>query len=239
MSQIVNCLIVDDEPIACEILEGYLNKISQANVVASCQSAIHAMEVLNENSIDLVFLDIHMPELSGLALARLIGSNTQIIFTTAYREYAIDGFDLKAVDYLLKPISFERFVQAFNVFLERTIFSLTPKKESTNHAIPDFLYVRSERKMTKVIFDDILFIESLSDYVKIHLKDKEIVTREKISKIEQFLPDSFIRIHRSFIVSLVKIESYSHETIVILGKELPISRNCRDNVLIRLKSNVL
>ncbi len=232
MNRTVNCLIVDDEPIACEILEEYLSKVNQAHLVATCNNPLEAIEILNTQTIDLLFLDIQMPELSGISLAQILGNRTQIIFTTAYRDYAVDGFNLKAVDYLLKPISFERFMQAFNIYLERT-------EISDNNTEGDYFFVRSERKMVKVVYDDILYIESLSDYLRIVTKDKEVITRETISRLEENLPQNFIRIHRSYIIPVSKIESFNHEWVEINGKELPVSRNYREQVLNILNLGIL
>ncbi len=237
--KVIKCLVVDDEPIACEIIESYLQKIPHINLIATCHDALSAMEYINNENVDLIFLDIHMPELSGLALAKLIKNKTSVIFTTAYREYAVDGFDLKAVDYLLKPISFERFLQAYNNFMERREGEVEINEDNNISVKTDFIYVRSERKMIKITFEDILYIESMSDYVNIVLKQKEVITRETITKIEQLLPEDFIRIHRSFIVSVPKIESFTHEIIEICGKELPVSRNYRDTVLNKLKLHML
>jgi len=173
-----------------------------------------------------------MPEISGLSFAKSINKNIKIIFTTAYREYAVDGFNLQAVDYLLKPISFERLLQAINKYLDENtpvqnveINKIKPEKRES-------FFVRSERKMIKISFDEILFIESLSDYIKIHLVDKSVVTRETISNIEAKLPQKdFVRVHRSFIVSLANITSFTNELIEIGKKQIPISRSYKKVVL--------
>ncbi len=167
MAKFIQCLIVDDEPIAREILENHLQKIDAVTVVASCKNAIEAFNILNSNNIDLIFLDINMPEISGLSFAKTINKNIKVIFTTAYRDYAVDGFDLQAVDYLLKPISFERLLQAVHKFLEGSM-PVTPVSASEIiQEKSDFIFVRSDRKMLKINFADILYIESLSDYIKI------------------------------------------------------------------------
>ena len=237
MSKTIRCIIVDDEPIAREILENHLRKIEAVTVVASCKNAIEAFNVLNSNTIDLIFLDINMPEISGLSFAKSIHPSIKIIFTTAYREYAVDGFDLQAVDYLLKPISFNRLMQAVNKYLG----------EITNHRVPeiiesdieknDFIFVRSDRKMIKINFQNICYIESLSDYIKIHQDDKSVVTRETITSIESKLPkNDFLRIHRSFIVSLSKISSFTNEFVEVNNKSITISRSYKKEVLKRLEN---
>ncbi len=237
MNKICNCIIVDDEPMAREILENHLKKVDAVTIVASCKNAIEAFNVLNSNSIDLIFLDINMPEISGLSFAKTINKNIKVIFTTAYREYAVDGFNLQAVDYLLKPISFERLLQSVNKYLgENSPVILEPTLEISQEA-NDFIFVRSDRKMIKINFYEINYIESFSDYLKIYLNDKIIITRETITNIEAKLPRrDFIRIHRSFIVSISKIESFTNEFIEINKKAIPISRSYKKDVLARLEN---
>jgi DNA-binding LytR/AlgR family response regulator len=217
--------VVDDEPMAREIIETYIAKTPNLEIIASCKNAAEAILFAQENDVDLFFLDINMPEISGLSLAKIIKKKAQIIFTTAYREYALDGFNLNVVDYLLKPISFDRFLQAVQKVSE---------SESTenNH---DFMFVRSDRKMVKVDFNSVLYVESLSDYVKIFTTEKVIVIRETITSLEEKLPSKqFIRIHRSFIVSLKNITSYTNEFIEINQKALAISRSYKESVLQKL-----
>lgn len=231
----INCVIVDDEIIAREILESFVAKITNLHLVKSCKNAMQAIEVVNANQVDLLFLDINMPEISGLSLAKSINKKTKIIFTTAYREYAIDGFDLQAVDYLLKPIAFDRFLQAINKFFETTSEKLSTEKTVEKSDKNDFVFVRSDRKMVKVSFDEILYVESLSDYIKIYLEDKIVVTRETISNIETKLPSNvFFRVHRSYIVNQNKIDSYTNEFIEIDKKAVPVSRTYKENVLKKL-----
>ena len=232
----INCIIVDDEPMAREILQTHLEKIDFVNILASCKNAMEAYSVISSNTIDLVFLDINMPEVSGLTLAKSINKEIKVIFTTAYRKYAVDGFDLEVVDYLLKPISFERLLQAINKL------NISPgAKLETNHqtlkSVNNFIFVRSDRKMVKTDFNHINYIESLSDYVKIHLLDKTIVTRETISNLEDKLPQSnFIRIHRSYIVAIDKIESFTSEFVEVSNKAIPVSRTYKNAVLNKLEN---
>jgi DNA-binding LytR/AlgR family response regulator len=219
MSEKIQCIIVDDEPVARGIIESYLEKIQNIHLVKSCKNVVEAFEVLNTNSIDLIFLDINMPEVSGLSLAKSMKSKSKIIFTTAYREYAVEGFDLQAVDYLLKPISFDRFLQAVQSFFELSVYKSYDQKTSTEEVKSRYMFVRSDRKMMKVNFDEILYIESLSDYLKIHTSEKTIVTRETITNIESKVSASeFLRIHRSYIISLDKITSYTNEHVEIEKK---------------------
>jgi two-component system LytT family response regulator len=235
MTKIIQCIIVDDEPIAREILENHLHKIDVVTVVATCKNAIEAFNVINANQIDLIFLDINMPDISGLSFAKSINKNIKIIFTTAYREYAVDGFNLQAVDYLLKPISFERLLQGVNKYLGENIIE---NLESTSEIIQeknDFIFVRSERKMIKINFSEINYIESFSDYVKIHFQNSMVLTRETITSIEAKLPkNDFLRIHRSYILSVSKIDSFTNEFIEVDKKAIPISRSYKKDVLSRL-----
>jgi len=230
----INSTIVDDEKIARIILKKHLSKINSINLVAECKNAIEAFNILNSENIDLIFLDINMPDISGLSFAKSINSNIKIIFTTAYREYAVDGFDLNAVDYLLKPISFPRLQQAVNKFItEKNISSNSEniKPEILN----DFIFVRADRKMVKINFSEIKYIESLSDYLKIHLSNNTIITRENITNIESKLAkNNFIRIHRSFIVSIDKINSYTNEFVEINNTTIPISRSYKKDFLERI-----
>lgn len=226
----IQCLIVDDEAIAREIISTHVSKINNINIIASCSNAIEAFNIINNQTIDLVFLDINMPDISGISFAKSINKNIKIIFTTAYRNYAVEGFELQAVDYLLKPISFERLLKAVNTYFE--VYSTQQKviKEYANSN--EFMFVRSERIMVKIDFSDIIFIESYSDYIKINLHNKTIVTRETISAIEAKLAKkSFIRIHRSYIIALKHITSFTNEQVVILKKSLPISRSYKSKVL--------
>lgn len=237
MNKSVNCIIVDDEPVAREVLENLLGKLDNIIVVASSKNVVEAFQAINTQHVDLVFLDINMPEISGLSFAKSVSGDIKIIFTTAYREYAVDGFDLKAVDYLLKPISFERLLQAINKYFEESRNNTTPISGEIDIENENSIFVRSDRKMVKVSFDDILYIESLSDYIKIHLYDQKVlITRETLSNVEARLPHKdFMRTHRSYLVALEKIDSYTSETIGIGKHEVPISRSYRDSVMEKLE----
>ena len=226
-----NAIIIDDEPMAREILESHLSKIEQISVVASCKNAAQGFSALSAHDVDLVFLDINMPEVTGLMFARAIQGNTKIIFTTAYREYAIDGFDLQAVDYLLKPISLERLMKALQRFYNEV------DKPAQKTITDTFTFFRSDRKMVKVDFDSILYIESLGDYLKIHTHDEILVTRETLSSAIEKLPTKqFLRTHRSYVVAVQKIDSYTNEHITIDKTVVPISRSYRDTTLQSLSS---
>lgn len=228
MDKLVSCIAVDDEPPALKLMEKYIQAIPALELKGTCNNAVDALALLNHNSIDLIFLDIQMPHILGTDFMRTLSNPPKVIFTTAYRKFAVEGFDLDAVDYLLKPISFQRFLKAVNKVLQ---LDLTDSKKN---AIPtlagkenknDFIYLRNDRKNIRVNFEDILFVESLKNYIKIVTKDKTIVTKYSISTLEVALPSSFIRIHRSFIVSKNKIESLTHNFIQVGKYELPVSRS--------------
>lgn len=220
---IINCLLVDDEPPALKILQKYIAEVDSLRLAGSCNNVFKALEYLQSDRIDLLFLDIRMPKMSGLDFITTLPNPPRVIFTTAYKEFAIDAFDLDAVDYLLKPISFERFVKAIN----KIVFQVPhPMENNGFKSSPLFLYFRAERKMIKVFLNEILYVESIKDYVKIHLFAKNpLVVKQTISNIEAMLPSSeFVRIHRSFIVSLNKITAYTSKDVEIGKIEIPIGR---------------
>lgn len=234
----IKCLIVDDEPLAIEIIETYLNKFSSVSIEGKCTNAIQALEILRIKNIDLMFLDIQMPQITGTDFLKSLVNPPKVIFTTAYRDFALDGFELNAVDYLLKPISFERFLKAMDkafAFINPDNTHITT--QNTEVKEENSLFIKVERKMVKVAFDEIFVIESLKDYVVFHLNDKKLITKNKISSYEQLLPGNhFLRIHRSFIAAINKIKSYSSTEIEIVNnKIIPIGKNYRDSVLNRLK----
>lgn len=227
------CLAVDDEPPALEVLKKYITSVHTLELAGTCADAIEAINFLQQNPVDLIFLDIKMPELLGTDFLKTLKNPPKVIFTTAYRKFAVEGFELDAVDYLLKPVSFERFLKAVNKMMELQL----PNSNSFSNPEPiqdngaDSIYFRSERKMVKVAMDDILYVESLKDYIKVVTKNKTIITKNAISSLEENLPkNNFLRIHRSFIVAINKIDSYSTELIEIGKQELPISRMYRYEV---------
>ena len=235
MSDKVTCMIVDDEPMAREIISSFVGKIHNLELVATCKNVSEAFSILQKESIQLIFLDINMPEISGLSLAKSIQHKSQVIFTTAYREYAVEGFDLQAVDYLLKPISFDRFLKAVQKYFDLHVSKEIIHQEKVSEVKENSIFVRSDRKMVKVRFKEINYIESLSDYVKIFTDKETIITRETISNIESKLPSNeFLRTHRSFIVSMPKIDSFTNELVELKKKAIPISRSYKENVLQKL-----
>jgi DNA-binding LytR/AlgR family response regulator len=249
----VTCLLVDDEPPALDILKKYVASVASLELAATCNNAVEALNILQTRSIDLLFLDIQMPQLLGTDLIRTLKKPPRVIFTTAHRKFAIEGYELDAVDYLLKPISFERFLKAVNKVLDSLSTarhqpaegaasyaasfaapahpSPAPAEAPPPRPLDPFLQLRSERKMVQVALDDILYVESIRDYIKVVTRSKTIISKQSISSLEEFLPrEAFIRIHRSYIVSLSKIESYTHELVEIARQQLPISRMYRLDV---------
>jgi DNA-binding LytR/AlgR family response regulator len=224
----IRCLVIDDEPFAREILKQHITDVEALELSGACSNAVEAISFLKTHTVDLLFLDIQMPQLLGTNFVRTLKNPPKIIFTTAYRKYAVEGFELNAVDYILKPISFERFLKAVNKVLQSNITPELPStrvKEQPNEPGNSFLYFRADRKMVKVFFRDILFIEALKDYIKIVTDSKTIVTKYVLSTLEEMLPASdFLRIHKSYIVAISKIESYNADDIYVAGHELPIGR---------------
>ncbi len=220
----LRCLIVDDEPLAAKLLEAYVGKIERLELVGTYTSAADAMIVLDNEDIDIAFLDIQMPQISGMEIARsLADKHTAVIFVTAYREYAFEGFQVRAYDYLLKPVSFEEFNGAVGRVIER-IDASEPDK-SGGH-----LNVRSDYRLVRIDFADILYVEGLKDYVKIYVeaREKPVITLMSLKSIEQSLPESdFMRIHRSFIIAIKKVESFDRSTVQINGASIPVGDTYR------------
>ena len=224
----IKCLIIDDEPLAREILQKHIEGVNALELAGSCSNAVDAISFLKEHPVDLLFLDIQMPQLLGTNFIRTLKNPPKVIFTTAFRKYAIEGFELDAVDYILKPISFERFLKAVNKVMQisfNTETTASAIKENHNEVASSFLYFRADRKMVKVFFRDILFIEGLKDYIKIVTTSKTIITKYVLSTLEEMLPaGEFLRIHKSYIVAIGKIESYNADSIQIVKNELPVGR---------------
>jgi two-component system, LytTR family, response regulator len=225
----VRCLVVDDESPAIDLLRNHIKLLTDLEIVASCYSAVEAFDVLKKEPIDLLFLDIEMPVLKGLDFLKTLKNPPKVIITTAFREYALEGYDLDIVDYLLKPISFNRFVKAVDRYYERAQVSNLPIVEPKNNTT--FFYVKVNKKNIKIVFDDIIYIESLKDYVRIHTKSQKIVVKSNIGKIEGLLPlQLFVRTHRSYIIAINKVTAYTKTDIEIGSFEIPIGSSYVDKV---------
>ncbi len=229
----MNVLIVDDEPLAREILENYVSKIPEVNLVASIDNPIEVSNILAHKDIDLLLLDIHMPSISGIDLVKSLSKPPKIIFTTAYPEHAVEGFELNAEDYLVKPISFERFYKAIQNVLEQLRLE---KSNSSSQPEEDHIYVKADKKLQKVFYNDIYYIEGLKDYVILKLENERIVTLQTMKSLIGKLPESiFKRIHRSYIINLNRIDALYGNVVEmrISGKEvhLPIGKNYKDDLV--------
>ena len=237
-----NCLIVDDERPALKLLEAYIAKLPHLSLLASCENAMQAIAALQNNKVDLLFLDIQMPELTGLELLKVLKDKPPVIMTTAYREFAVDGFALDVTDYLVKPFSFDRFVQATNKATEWIKLKQTPlntnqaSEKPSQTTINDHFFVRTNYKMEKVIFDEILYIESMREYVSIHTKDRRFVVNKSMNSMEEELPrGQFMRVHRSFIVGLPHIETVNGNMINIGDKKIGVGASYRKRFFDQLR----
>ncbi len=227
------CLIVDDEPIAAEVLKNHASKLENLEISKVCFNALQAFEYLQKHEADLIFLDIQMPEITGLDFLKTLQNPPKVILVTAYREYALEGFELDVIDYLLKPVSFERFLKAVNkyygIIRHQGKFNGTQESENSGN---EFIWIRADRKNIKVALNDILYIEGLKDYVKIYFNNNMLISKISMKELETKLPsNSFIRIHRSYIVSTIKIKTFTNEHVGVESGELPIGSSYKRFVL--------
>lgn len=230
----INCLIVDDEPPARDVLRHYVEELPILKFCGECSNAIQAISFLQQQPIDLLFLDIRMPQLTGIDFLKTLKHPPKVIFTTAYSEYAVEGYELDIIDYLMKPIRFDRFLKAINKAFPANDFkqAISEPGTSSEKGAEAFVYFRADRKMIKVLLNDILYIESMKDYVKVFTGNNTIITKQSISSVETMLPEKkFIRTHRSFIVSVDKIQSFTNEVLEIGKAEIPIGKLYRNSVL--------
>ncbi len=229
-----NCIIVEDEPLAAEVLQDYVMQVPFLKLKGVCTDALYAMEMLQKEKVDLMFLDIHLPKLKGLDFLKTLQSKPQVIITTAYHEYALEGYEHNVLDYLLKPVEFSRFLQAVN-----KLNSLASAVVVTNEIVPSekgFLFFNVSKKKIKVLLDDILYIESLKEYIRVVTKDKTIITRFQLGQVEELLSkNNFLRIHRSFIVAKDKVDAFTATDVEINKKQLPIGRSYKELVQAELE----
>jgi len=229
----ISCLIVDDEPLAQDVLENYVKQTPELALAGISNNAIEALEKMRHNKVDLIFLDIQMPEITGIDFLRSLKDPPMVIFSTAYQNYAVEGFELNAIDYLLKPFSYDRFVKAVRKAQELAIL-----KEEHSQREDDYIFIKSDQKLQKVNYNDILFIEALADYVKIHTCDKRYITLQTMKSMEDKLPGRYFkRVHRSFIVSLDKIMTIVGGNVEINGQRIPIGKNYKDGFYEALREN--
>lgn len=221
------CIIVDDEPLAQDVLENYVSKFDNLTLAGKCNNAKEAEQKLKEAQVDIMFLDINMPGISGLEFIRALDEPPAVIFTTAHAEHAVEGFELNAMDYLLKPISFDRFSKAVNKAIH--YLTLEQQDEQAGSEEDDHMFVKADKKIVKIKLDDILYIEGLKDYVMIFVPGQRIITLQTMKNLEQRLPaGKFIRVHRSFIISVDKLKAVAGHSVEIGEKQIPIGKNYKD-----------
>lgn len=236
----IRCVIIDDEPIARKGLKEYVQDVEFLQLAGEFDNPLKATEILMKEKIDLLFLDIQMPKMTGMEFLKTLSHPPMVIFTTAYPQYAIEGFELNAIDYLLKPFSFERFWKAVMKARGLKESSSPPVVTTTVPAEPDFFFIKSDNKLVKIQYDEILFVEALQNYVAVHTINKKYITYLTFRSIEEHLPASrFIRTHKSFIVAANKVESIEGNDITIGQHHIPISRTEREHVLQQLLQNKL
>ncbi len=239
----INAIIVDDEPLALDVLETYIEQLPEINLLQKCTNAMEANEALKNHDVDLMFLDIQMPQLTGIDFLKTLSKPPMVIFTTAYAEYAVEGFELNAIDYLLKPISLERFMKAVNKATEQF------KLENPDLAVgegdgKEFFFVKADKKLVKITYDDIIYIEGLKDYVIIRMEKGRVITLQTMKSLESKLPPNlFKRIHRSYIVATGKIKSIEGNMVEVIEKNqaklIPIGKNYREQLLALINKNRL
>jgi DNA-binding LytR/AlgR family response regulator len=234
----LRCLLIDDEPPALKILASYISNINGLEIVAQCKNAIEALDILRQKTVDVIFLDIKMPKLLGTEFLKNLSHPPKVIFVTAYRDYAVEGYELDAVDYLVKPVSFERFFKAItklNRMMDKEVVTTAVEYKSNPEA---FVYLKVDRDMKKIFVNDIIYIESWKDYVKLFLaNNKNVLAKQSISAMENLLSEHmFLRVHRSYMVSLNKISSYNGLSVQLDTKEIPIGRLYKQVVMERLQA---
>jgi DNA-binding LytR/AlgR family response regulator len=234
----LSCLIIDDEPLARKGLEEYVDEIDFLQKVASCENALKASQYLNEQQIDLIFLDIHMPKLSGIDFLKTLKHPPLTIFTTAFTNYAIEGYTLDVIDYLVKPITFDRFVKAAQKALEYSQLKSRAENNAGNNT--DYFFVRCDNKFEKVFFRDVSYVEALQNYAVIHIAGRKLITYITLTSLENQLPkDRFLKVHKSFLVSVPHIQAIEGQEIILDNVRIPISRNLKEEVIQQILGNRL
>ncbi|WP_207533724.1 LytR/AlgR family response regulator transcription factor [Desertivirga arenae] len=229
----IRCLVVDDEPLALDILVDYIDKVPFLELIKSTTSAFEALSIVQQDQVDLVFLDVQMPELTGIQFLKILNGKCKVILTTAYSQYALDGYELDICDYLLKPIAFDRFYKAVSkvqvqVSVQQPVVAAVAEKVTSQS--PEFIFVKTEHRIQKIYINDILYIEGLKDYISIFTPAERIITLQHMKKMEEVLPSGrFARVHKSYIISIDKIESIERSRIQIADKIIPIGDTYRDS----------
>jgi|TARA_R100000027_G_C2234506_1_gene90119 DNA-binding LytR/AlgR family response regulator len=235
MSKNLKVLIVEDEHLAAEGLKSYVAEIEFLDLVAYCENALEANKILSEQSIDLIFLDIQMPKITGIEFLKSLSKPPMVIFTTAYPNYALQGYELDVIDYLVKPYPFDRFLKAVNKAKDRFVLENSNNRESSEDREIDYFFVKSEQKLEKVVINEICYVEAMENYVIIHTDSQKIISLMTMKSMEEKLPpDQFIRSHKSYIVNIKKVESIEGNCLNMKSKQLPISRQNKQEVLSRI-----
>lgn len=238
MKEKYNVIIVDDEYLAQKLLQDYVSKVDSLQLVATCSNAFEAMNALKSNEVDIMFLDIQMPDLTGLELVKSLEQKPAVVFTTAYSEYAVDAFNLSVVDYLLKPFDFPRFFQAVNKAIgsELPLVGSHEKPQDTISRSNDFITVKADYKLYKINYDDLLYIEGQHEYVTFHTTQRRITALFALKDLEEILPkDKFVRVHKSYIVSFKHIQDLDKSDVTVAGNKVPVGASYRDELLARLQ----
>lgn len=234
----LKCIIVDDEPLAHGVLEKYISRINSLELIGKCNNAVEAINFIHNNPVDLIFLDINMPELSGIDMLKSLQRQPKIIITTAYSEFALDGYEFGVSDYLLKPIKFDRFLKSVNRVIEslpKTSSSNEPNNEFQNEK-ENFIFLKQDQSVFKVSYSNILYFEALGNYLQVYTTSQKIIVRETMAEMEAKLPmDIFIRIHKSTIVNFTRIEKFINNQVFIAGKEFPVGTLYKNELVKRFK----
>ena len=237
----IRCIAIDDEALALDLIEDNIRKVPFLELVKRCKSAFEAMELLQNEKIDILFLDIQMPDITGIQFLKSLQNKPLVIFTTAYEKYALEGFELDVIDYLLKPFSFDRFLKAVTKardYLHLKEAATSQETTNENKSTADFIFVKADYKLVKIDFNEILYIEGLKDYIKIYTGGKPVLTLMSLKSLEEKLPpEDFVRVHRSYIVAVKKIQFIQRNFIHIGDKEIPISNNYKEQLLTIINQN--
>jgi len=230
---IINCIVIDDEPLARKGLKEYISDVDFLNLAGEFDNPLKAAEILSRGERQLLFLDIQMPKITGLEFFRTLQNAPPVIFTTAFPQYALEGFEVNALDYLVKPVSFERFLKA--AMKAKEYYEVREKNAAETSAAAHYFFIKADNRLVKILFDDVLFVEALQNYVTIHTRDRKFITYLTFKSVEDYLPsDKFLKVHKSFIVAASKIDSIEGNDIRIGQQHIPISRNQKDEVMERL-----
>jgi DNA-binding LytR/AlgR family response regulator len=237
-NDLTRCLIIDDEPLGIKLIRAHLDKLESFEVVGECKSALKAVEYLRTEKIDLMFLDVNMPEISGIEFLKTLSDPPYVIITTAYREYAIEGYELDVVDFLLKPISFERFLKAINRYCNRSRTSPLQAGNNTGETNEKkYVYIQDGKNVFRLLYDDIIYFEGYGEYVKVITINKNYLVRDSLAEFEHKLSsDFFVRIHKSYLINIRKILGFNTNNVMVKNNELPIGRVYREKVMKILKA---